>query len=47
MCKIMEDMRHEAAREAAQKAKLKSARKTAERQAALMHGGLFRKSIKS
>lgn len=31
MCKIMEDMRNEAAREAAQKAELKSARETAER----------------
>ena len=30
-CKIMEDMRNEAAREAAQKAELKSARETAER----------------
>ncbi len=31
MCKIMEDMRNEAAREAAQKAELKSAKETAER----------------
>jgi len=31
MCKIMEDMRNEAAKEAAQKAELKSARETAER----------------
>lgn len=31
MCKIMEDMRNEAAREAAQKAELKSARETARR----------------
>ena len=31
MCKIMEDMRNEVAREAAQKAELKSARETAER----------------
>ena len=31
MCKIMEDMRNEAAREAAQKAELKNARKTATR----------------
>lgn len=31
MCKMMEDMRREAAQEAAQKAELKSARETAER----------------
>ncbi len=31
MCKMMEDMRNEAAREAAQQAELKSARETAER----------------
>lgn len=31
MCKMLEDMRNEAAREAAQKAELKSARETAER----------------
>lgn len=31
MCKIMEDMRNEAAREAAQKAELKTARETATR----------------
>lgn len=31
MCKIMEDMRNEAAREAAQKAELKNARETAKR----------------
>ncbi len=31
MCKMLEDMRNEAAREAAQQAELKSARKTAER----------------
>ncbi len=31
MCKMLEDMRNEAAREAAQQAELKSARETAER----------------
>lgn len=31
MCKLMEDMRNEAAREAAQKAELKNARETAAR----------------
>ncbi|MCD8038586.1 MAG: hypothetical protein LUE96_05810 [Lachnospiraceae bacterium] len=31
MCKLLEDMRNEAARDAAQKAELKSARETAER----------------